>query len=994
MTLLNMSFYGAVIISAILIIRAFTLHKLPKKTFLVLWAVALVRLLVPFEISSGLSLYSLLPEDFRLAEENTYAPNPKNPYAPFDNYADYLENERQNTVSVETDDSTGAVYLPVENPEGGVVSLPNTEPDTQTTGTGNHMPDAGFTWSDFMALLPTIWGIGALLCAVFFLASYLRCHREFSTSLPVTEDYATEWLKKHPLKRTISIRQSDIISAPLTYGIFRPVILMPKKTDWSNKEQLDYILYHEFTHIRRFDLLAKLVMIAALCLHWFNPFVWAMYVFFNRDLELSCDDCVVKHFGETKAEYAGTLIGMEEKKNYGTPMCNHFSKNAIEERITAIMKSKKTTVGMIIAAVVIVIIVVVTLTTGRKDEDTATDITPTPAESITPAPTGAEGTPVPTGAEIAQPTPAPGDDTYFPERDYTYSGNNPGLFEYDNKAVSQKNGYDFEISSFVSAGGKNVLSNLTINLEEYAGNTAWWCLAAFYDETTNNVYLEFVPAPEAEAASSGILHVTIPVSDPASYTVHPAGNFEDQKAAAFWFSEICKIQNKIYFNHSNCYGSLWVYDISTGEMTDLSYVNQKMQALANELCAGFGWETEPVIWFYVGWHSKEGITTYEAHVCKEADTGAFFNMRVFYQDDLYLDYSYIYTGPQDETPTRETLTSQLQEQFYRYQKLQEEFFTTNLKVAPSISSDDWVTINGTGGYTRVTDERFPNLQSVIDYMETICTPQFAMNLRIQHWRVTSGEPTVIEHNGILYTRCYDSVKLAESYAFSPVDFIDTDRCSLSYEAYIGIPSNKTESGTVYFEYTDGSWHVSNHTYTYYHNYVDSLDIQIMTELFSKYRTMWIELFNSNLECGYYSHLPLDEIIINGREYYKVLDERFPTMQSLIAYMETIYTPDFAAELRNKYNLSADSDYPLLAEQDGVLYTQAYHSSTNGFFEEFQFTDLQQNGSDTVIVSYQSDSTPFAEPNMVEAGIITFKFTEGGWHIASLDWEYKQTHGNN
>ena len=142
---------------------------------------------------------------------------------------------------------------------------------------------------------------------------------------------------------------------------------MPKKTDWSNTEQLDYVLYHEFTHIRRFDLLAKLVTITAVCIHWFNPFVWLLYFFFNRDLELSCDDCVVKHFGETKSAYANTLIGMEEKKNFSTPLCNHFSKNAIEERITAIMKSKKTTIGMMVAAVVIVILVVVTLTTGRKE---------------------------------------------------------------------------------------------------------------------------------------------------------------------------------------------------------------------------------------------------------------------------------------------------------------------------------------------------------------------------------------------------------------------------------------------------------------------------------------------------------------------------------------------------------------------------------------------------------------------------------------------------
>ena len=111
--------------------------------------------------------------------------------------------------------------------------------------------------------------------------------------------------------------------------------------------------------------------------------------------------------------------------------------------------------------------------------------------------------------------------------------------------------------------------------------------------------------------------------------------------------------------------------------------------------------------------------------------------------------------------------------------------------------------------------------------------------------------------------------------------------------------------------------------------------------------------------------------------------------SLVDYMETIYTPELAAKLRQKYNLSTDSAYPQLAEMDGMLYTQAYHSSTNSFSEEFQFTDLQCNESGTVIVSYQSSSTPFLHSNVVEAGTITFRVMErGGWRIASLDSGYK------
>ncbi len=97
-------------------------------------------------------------------------------------------------------------------------------------------------------------------------------------------------------------------------------------------------------------------MIVVLCAHWFNPLVWIMYVHANRDIELSCDEAVVRLFGEsTKAAYARALISMEETRSGLTPLCNNFSKNAIEERITAIMKIKKTTVFSLIMTGFIVV---------------------------------------------------------------------------------------------------------------------------------------------------------------------------------------------------------------------------------------------------------------------------------------------------------------------------------------------------------------------------------------------------------------------------------------------------------------------------------------------------------------------------------------------------------------------------------------------------------------------------------------------------------------
>lgn len=155
--------------------------------------------------------------------------------------------------------------------------------------------------------------------------------------------------------RSISIRQSDRISTPLTYGIFKPVILIPQTTDWTNIKQLQYVLLHEYVHIRRFDSVTKLIFTVALCVHWFNPLVWVMYVLFNRDIELACDESVVRLLGEaSKKDYALMLINMEAKKSGLMPFCNNFSKNSIEERIEAIMKIKRTSVAAITVALCLV----------------------------------------------------------------------------------------------------------------------------------------------------------------------------------------------------------------------------------------------------------------------------------------------------------------------------------------------------------------------------------------------------------------------------------------------------------------------------------------------------------------------------------------------------------------------------------------------------------------------------------------------------------------
>lgn len=384
MSLFHMSIYGAVIILAIVLIRTFTLHKLPKKIFLVLWGIALLRLLVPFEISSSFSIYSLLglppaPASHTSGQIDQTASGLPNEFV----FEPLLLQDMPSTTEFETD--TVAIH---------------------STGT--------FHFNRILSFLP---GVGTLLCGLYFLLTYLKCYREFRTSLPVKEPYAAEWLSAHPLRRTISIRQSDLISTPLTYGIFRPIILLPKTMDWSDRRQADYILCHEFTHIRRFDQVAKLFMVAALCLHWFNPLVWVMYYLFNRDIELSCDESVLQHSREDRSSYAMTLIHMEENRTQAASLFSHFSENAIEERIVAIMKMQKITFGVSLFSVILVVAVILTLATSAKAAE------PAPNPAISPMPTvTATPTPDPGPTVTPTPTPNPGPTSTPPPSIYPVNG--------------------------------------------------------------------------------------------------------------------------------------------------------------------------------------------------------------------------------------------------------------------------------------------------------------------------------------------------------------------------------------------------------------------------------------------------------------------------------------------------------------------------------------------------------------------------------------------
>ena len=321
MSLFQMSVAGGVLILFIVVIRALAIHRLPKTTFLALWMIAALRLLLPFSI-----------------------PLPFNIHIGLDVFSDVVQ----------------------ELPSGNIAStLPGDSPPSYDIGTAVPSPA-----TEHISTFEILWLVGVLLLAIYFSISYFRSMRKFRMSVPDNTPYIREWLNAHQIVRPIEVRSSDLISSPLTYGILHPVILLPKKLDRNDQAALQYVLTHEYVHIRRFDAITKILFAAVLCIHWFNPLVWGMYVLANRDTELSCDAWVIRMTGvKNRSSYALMLIKMEERRNGMSALWNHFGKNAISERIEAIMKFKKTSIWACILALALIAGATTAFAAARTDDN-------------------------------------------------------------------------------------------------------------------------------------------------------------------------------------------------------------------------------------------------------------------------------------------------------------------------------------------------------------------------------------------------------------------------------------------------------------------------------------------------------------------------------------------------------------------------------------------------------------------------------------------------
>ena len=331
-TLGHVSLSAATMILAAMVLRFRFQERVPRRVFCLLWDLCLVRLLLPLRLTSPFSIRALLPVREAIPQ----------------------------TAAIRQVQIAGGSFEAGFSLAEDTAVYAGTSAETAAGLGGFRLPSVN---------LPLLaWAAVGTLLAAWFLWGHLRSRRVYAMSLPLDNAFVRRWQEDHPLFRPVQVRFSDRIAAPLTYGAVYPVVLLPKGMDLADTAGLAYVLEHEYTHIRRFDALRKWLLAAALCLHWFNPCVWLMYILAGRDMELSCDEAVLRA-GADRSGYALTLLALEEERGRWSPSGSHFSRNATEERIKTIMKRKQISLAALLAVLVVMSIATTVFATNAPETD-------------------------------------------------------------------------------------------------------------------------------------------------------------------------------------------------------------------------------------------------------------------------------------------------------------------------------------------------------------------------------------------------------------------------------------------------------------------------------------------------------------------------------------------------------------------------------------------------------------------------------------------------
>ncbi len=345
MPLWLMGVYGGAMVLVVLALRLLLGRWLPKRVMPVLWALVLVRLLVPFSVSSPLSLpVPAFLENLWSVEYSEKEQTLVSDYVLFSpaSISSMQEVEMGLIPKEEAVSGEASVQLVTEN-------LPMAEEFSIALGSAPSL--LGQLGMGFGGI--GLVGMAAL--ALILCGRYFWGRSRFQGVYPIEENAV--------IRQTLvdcqveaGVCTCDTVQSPVVVGIFRPVILLPASLDFRESQLVRHILTHEAMHIRRRDNLVKLIMMAALCLHWYNPLVWLMARELCRDMESACDEAAIARLGQQEnTPYAQSLLQMAVPGLSGGLFVSAFSRTEVERRIRGVLAYRKAGAFTLLAAAVVVL---------------------------------------------------------------------------------------------------------------------------------------------------------------------------------------------------------------------------------------------------------------------------------------------------------------------------------------------------------------------------------------------------------------------------------------------------------------------------------------------------------------------------------------------------------------------------------------------------------------------------------------------------------------
>lgn len=324
LVLLDMSLLSSYCIVIVLLIRLL-LKKSPKVFSYLLWIAVFVRLSFPLMVESSISL---VPQF--IGSQSVVA---------------WISDEDAQTAKYPPANSKDTIKASLFDADGVTIPILQTsaDPAEPAVDAANVTLAQKDMYPSVPFVLSIVWVIGMGVLAVYNLGAYRHLKRQLKSALPVDRN----------------VYESLSISSPFVLGFFRPAIYLPAGLEDSDRT---YILRHEQIHIHRGDYAVKIILFAITCIHWFNPLVWLAFALMSLDMEMSCDERVIRDLGyDIRKNYSSSLLSLATGRRFlhATPLA--FGEGNIKGRIRNILHYKKPTLWIILGSAVLVGCVVIGL---------------------------------------------------------------------------------------------------------------------------------------------------------------------------------------------------------------------------------------------------------------------------------------------------------------------------------------------------------------------------------------------------------------------------------------------------------------------------------------------------------------------------------------------------------------------------------------------------------------------------------------------------------